>query len=150
TTGKRDKLYPKMERQFQQRIRRDQKFILREIPDGELLAVYQRRLANWLEGADGEARHLVAEPPFQFLPFKQDELLGFCRRLTLRQALEQMDIRFRQYMVEEVTDADPRFEFLVALNELKLAEETAQAYQYTSAHLATVTELMNRAGGMFA
>ena len=45
---------------------------------------------------------------------------------------------------------DPRFEYLVARNELKLEEESAAPFPYTKDHLNNVTELMNRAGGTFA
>jgi hypothetical protein len=152
TLGLRDKLYPKMERQFQQRIRRDQKFVLREIDGTEVLSVYRRRVRYWLgDGADTqELRNHLDDPRFQYLPFSQEEILDWSRTKTLREILDDLDGRFRRYLDREVTGTDPRFEFLVSLNELRRDEEDAHPFHYTESHLDTVTELLNRAGGFFA
>jgi hypothetical protein len=150
TVRLREQLYPKMERQFQHRIRRDQKFVLREIHDDELLSVYRRRVALWLGEDNAELRRQLAEPEYRYLPFTQEEILGFSRQKLLREALEEMDRRFRGYLVQQVTSTDPRFEFLVSLNELRRGEAGVPSFHYTAGHLTTVTELVNRAGPFFA
>ena len=152
TTGLRDKLYPKMERQFQQRIHRDQKFVLHGIDDAAILSLYRRRLGHWLGNAAEleEIRLQVQDPRFQYLPFTQKEILDGARNKTLREATDDLDRRFRNYLLENVTLTDPRFEMLVILSELRTAEEKAHPFYYTDRHLETVTQLLNQAGGFFA
>jgi hypothetical protein len=152
TLGMRDKLYPKMERQFRERIHRDQKFVLREIPDGEILAIYRKRIQKWL-GDDEEVeqtRLLIEDARHQYLPFDQDGILKIGRTRTLRSFFDELDSRFRKYLDEEVVLKDPRFELLVSRNELQSREDEVNAFKYTSGHVDTVTELFNRAGGFFA
>jgi hypothetical protein len=150
TLGLRDRLYPKMERQFRSRIHRDHKFLLRELTDGEILAVYRRRIQLWLGDALPETRPLLEDARYTYLPFRAEDIVGFCRAKSLRDSLEQMEIRFRKEIDGGVTLDDPRFEYLIAHNELKLEEESTAPFTYTKDHLNNVTELMNRAGGTFA
>jgi hypothetical protein len=146
----RNKLYPKMEIQFRHRIRRDQKFILREIPNEEILSVYRRRIDNWLGEALADIRKQFDDLRYRYLPFDQETVLNFCRFKTLRESLQTLDERFRKYLTDDVTDQDPRFEFLVFRNELRQAEEDASPFHYTQDHLDTVTQLLNLGGGFFA
>jgi hypothetical protein len=47
TIGLRNILHPKMERQFKDRIRKDERFVLRQPSPGEIQALYRARLAGW-------------------------------------------------------------------------------------------------------
>jgi hypothetical protein len=150
TLGLRDRLYPKMERQFRSRIHRDHKFLLHELSDVEILSVYRRRIQAWLGDALPDVRPLLDEPRFTYLPFRAEDIVAFCRAKSLRESLEEMDVRFREQIIGGVTLDDPRFEYLVARNELKELEEKTAPFVYTKDHLVYVTELMNRAGDSFA
>jgi hypothetical protein len=148
TTDLRNQLYPRMERQFQQRIQRDQKFVLEGIEDQEILAVYQRRLELWRGNELPQVEPLLSNPAFRYLPFTQEQVLAKGRQKTLRQMLEAFDQDFRKYLDEQVVvGADARLEFLVALNELREQEkEAVNAFQYTEEHLSHVEALFKRAG----
>lgn len=147
----RELLYPKMERQFQQRIHRDQKLVLREIEADEVLAVYRRRIDHWLgNGVESESVHKrLGDPRCRYLPFAQEEVLEMSRQKTLREFLDQVDRQFRGQMLE-VTVEDPRFEYLVMFNELRQNEADARPFDYTDDHLAHVEELLYRSGGVLA
>jgi hypothetical protein len=141
----RNKLYPQMEKQFQDRIKRDQRFLLHDIPENEILALYQQRVSNWL-GSDPEGlREKLANPAFRFLPFTQQQVLEMSRFKTLREMLDEFDRQFRQALMA-VTVKDPRYEFLVARNEFRQEEEGAKAFDYSANHLAKVRELFDQAG----
>jgi hypothetical protein len=150
TLGLRDRLYPKMERQFKSRIQRDYKFVLREMTGMEVLAVYRKRVLHWLGEALPDIRPQLDDPRFMYLPFRAEDVAKFCQGKTLRDSLEEMETRFRNEIVQGVTLEDPRFEYLVIRNELKEQEEDGTAFQYTQGHLTNVTALMNQAGGFFA
>jgi hypothetical protein len=146
TNNQRNQLYPKMEAQFQERIRRDQRFVLHEIEDDEILLLYKRRMDKWLADAPPEVREspLYARNPF--LPFTQEEVLDFSRKKTLRQILEEFDLRFRKYLVD-IPSEDPRYDYRVSQNELREEEQNADnLYQYTENHLETVKQFLEQGG----
>jgi hypothetical protein len=138
-----------MERQFRQRIHRDHKFLLRELTDTEVLAVYRRRIQLWLGAALPEVRGLLDDPRFTYLPFCADDIVAYCRMKTLRECLDEMDRHFRAEM-GIVTINDPRKEYLIARNDFRIEEGNSAAFAYTKDHLGHITELMTRAGGFFA
>jgi hypothetical protein len=150
TTDLRNQLYPGMERQFQQRIYRDKKFVLEEVEDRDVLAIYRRRLELWRDGRLKELEPLLDKPRFHYLPFTQEEVLAKARQKTLREMLDVFDRDFRQYLDGVVVGADARLEFLVALNELREGEKQATAFQYTEEHLRSVELLLKHAGGRIA
>src|SRR5262249_8922958 len=76
TTELRNQLYPRMERQFQQRIQRDEKFVLEGIEGPEILAVYQRRLELWRGNELPQLEPLLSKPAFRYLPFTQEQVLA--------------------------------------------------------------------------
>jgi hypothetical protein len=146
TTGMRDKLYSRMEQQFRDRIHRDQQFVLRELQPGDILAVYRRRIDHWLGNAFLDIRAPLENPLFRYLPFGPEEVVKTCAHRPLRQGLEALDERFRQYLDEKVTLTDAKFEYQVSRNEIRRDEENSK---YTDKHLDTLTELLNRMGGFF-
>jgi len=160
TLGLREKLYPKMEKQFQHRIQRDQKYVLREIQSDEILAIYRRRVARWLGDANAQTQSLLKDERFRYLPFRAEEVIEFGRPqapasvnqgTSLRDILERMDQRFRDYLDTKVVMDDPQFEYLVTLNELReKARSIDNAFNFTKDHLANTAQLMNRAGGMLS
>jgi hypothetical protein len=150
TTGLRNQLYPRMERQFQQRIYRDKKFVLAKIEDRDVLAIYRRRLEVWRNGQLKEIEPLFNKPSFEYLPFTQEDVLARARQKTIREMLDAFDRAFRQYLDGIVVGADARLEYLVALNELREGEKQATEFQYTEEHLQNVELLLKRAGKQIA
>jgi hypothetical protein len=150
TNGLRSKLYPKMEPQFHQRIYRDKKFVLDEVEDKDILAIYRRRLELWRGDHLKELEPLLSRPQFHYLPFTQEEVLVMARQKTLRDMLEVFDGAFRNYLNTVVVGADPRLEYLVTLNEFREVEKLTREFQYTDDHLQNVEALLNRAGARIA
>lgn len=149
TLRTRDELYPKMERQFRSRIRKDRKFLLEELNAQEILAIYRRRIDAWLGDAMPEIRAKLKMPQFAYLPLSAEELTSSCRQKVLRECLEEMDSRFRHKMLVGVV-VEPRFDFLVIRNELKNHEQAVSCSDWTEDHLVRITTLMNLAGKFFA
>ena len=151
TTGLRNTLYPRMERQFQQRISRDQKYVLNRIDDAEVLALYCRHIDNWsADRLSDDARERLAAPRFAFHPFTQEEVLEIGRQKTLRTMLETFDERFRACMLESPPD-DARRDYLIAINEFRAEEaNAANAFTYSADHVEQVTRLMERAPGLIS
>ena len=150
TLALRQKLYPKMEKQFQHRIQRDQKYVLREIQADEILAVYRRRILHWLGDAHAETASLLEDDRFRYLPFGPEGILEFTRSLPLREIIDVTDERFREYLDQKVVVDDPQFEYLVSYNELRDQLLVQDPFDATADHLGTVVKLMGRAGEMLA
>ena len=151
TTDLRNQLYSRMERQFRDRIQRDQKFVLERVADEDVLAIYQRRLELWRGDHLSQLSPLLRQPRFAYLPFRQEELIEKAHQKTLRQLLETFDGDFRKYLDGVVVGGDARLEYLVALNELRELEKQAKnEFEYTEAHLQKVQALLARAGGELA
>ena len=142
-------LYPKMEKQFQDRIQRDQRYWLKDIPDRELLTLYHRRLCHWLGDELPDVRARIEEPANHFLPFSADEVVAFGKQKTLREALEEYDRRFRA-VLEGLGSNDPRLDYLVSRNELRVEERDLPPFEYTANHLNQVKELFEAAGEAIA
>jgi len=139
-------LYPKMEKQFQDRIQRDQRYWLHDIPDSEILTLFQRRVSNWLGDNLPEIREKIQDPALRFAPFRQDEILGLNKTRTLREVLEQLDVRFRHALSGGEVLAGPRCDYLVKRNELRQEEQNAKEFEYTANHLSVLKELFDRVG----
>jgi hypothetical protein len=147
----RNQLYPKMERQFQQRIRRDHRFMLERLSDEEILAVYRHRIDFWLGDKLPNVRKQVENPLHRYLPFSQEEVLemgGKHVQRTLREMLEAFDECFRERITNTVVAAP--LDFLVVRNELREKAKDTLPQHYTESHLTTVTELFNQSGNLLA
>jgi hypothetical protein len=150
TTDLRNLLYPRMERQFQQRIHRDQKFVLQDVEDSDILAIYRRRVELWRGESLPQIEELVTRPLFHYLPFTQEEVLARGRRMTLRKMQETFDHDFRDYLNKIVVDADARLEYLVALNEQREQEKDAKPFDYTEENIDHVAALLKRTDDVLA
>jgi hypothetical protein len=146
----RNELYPKMERQFQQRISRDQNFLLREIQPNELQAVYKQRIKLWLGPNQGELQALLETDSFQFLPFTAVDLVNWCAGSTLRESLDLLHEKFSAFLDQQVISKDPYTDFVVAKNEFLEQVKDRTTTQATDAHLKTLTELLNLGGTLMA
>lgn len=150
TTDLRNRLYPRMERQFQQRIHRDQKFVLQEIADSDILAIYRRRVQLWRGESLPQIEPLLARPRFHYLPFTQEEVLAKGRQKTLREMQEAFDRDFRDYLDKMVVAADAQLEYLVALNEQRELEKDARPFDYTEENIDQVAALLKRTDNVLA
>jgi hypothetical protein len=151
TVGLRKKLYDKMEGQFKDRIRGDQRYWLQEVDDEEVLALYRQRVDRWL-GAEGQdIRESLAQLGDPYLPFDQETLLGFSweAKRNLRGILTECDRRFREFLDGFATD-DPRHDYLVSRNELREKELQTGAFDFTEAHLETLRRLFEQAEEVLA
>jgi hypothetical protein len=150
TLGLRNELYDKMEGQFKSRIRRDRKFTLHEIPDDEVLTLYRQRVGAWLGDGEKELREKSEPPAYRYLPFTQEEVLGFSRKRTLREALQAFDAIFCKRMEEVINVDDPFYDYLVSRNEIRREEEGADSYNFTEDHLDVVKQFFATGGASLA
>jgi hypothetical protein len=145
TVNQRNKLHSKMEGQFRDRIKRDQRFLLHEVKNEDILRLYQKRLQYWLGNDLNDIREQLDSPGFSYLPFTQEELLGISRTKTLREALTDFDREFRNKLKEVI--AGPYYDYLVARNDYETEEnETNSVWDYTEDHLDMVQEFLTQAG----
>lgn len=141
TLGLRNKLHPKMERQFRDRIRDDYRFVLREIPDDEVLSVYRQRVRAWLGKHPGLLTEFqaLANP---YLPFDQGKVLEVVQRdRRLRVILEVFDKKFRDYF--EQMPIAVMLDFSVSLKEARQAQAAGKSeFHITKDHLTTVYRVL--------
>lgn len=146
TTSMRDVLFPRIEAQFQDRVRRDPDFVLYEIADPEVLALYRRRVDHWL-GDRIELRRELEQFGNPYLPFDQSTVQGMARNRTLRGILDEFDRAFSDYLENQVSTG-PRFDYLVFKNSIRESEEERLSeFDYTASHLQTLESLLNGLGG---
>jgi hypothetical protein len=151
TLGLRNRLYPRLEKQFKDRIREDRKFMLMGIQPHEATALYRRRIDVWFGGYDPYVRNLLAASANQFLPFEAEEFQELCHRSpTLRRLMDQWDELFREKMLETVDQDDPVFDSLVLRNELRREELQETPFDYTKDHLKNVESILEKYGGQMA
>lgn len=152
TTGLRDRLFRPMEKQFKDRISRDPRFMLTRVQDAEVLELYKRRLACWMKrGQEAAAcQEILESNDACYAPFTTQELLALAGQRPLRGVLDEFDLRFGNFMLEEITDQDPDFEFNFAVKEFRKDKEQISAFQATEGHFEVVKELFSRHGEMLA
>jgi hypothetical protein len=147
-------LHARMEGQFRDRIRKDQRFILESIPDDEVLNLYRRRVDRWLGpklANDLVPRREVAGN--HYLPFTQVEVLEMSRRLPVRAMLEKFDAEFRRHLTEKVvSEYDVPFDYLCTRKEIATFGESMAGTdaRFTEPHLQTVCSLFEQFGGPLA
>jgi len=148
TSALRNQLYPKMEKQFQQRISRDQKFVLREISDTDILALYRRQIACWMgDHISEESRERLKAPQFEFHPFSQEQVLGMAKQKGIREILQEFDAAFRATMLESPPD-EARRDYLIAINEFRRDEaRAANAFAYSADHIEELARFFERNPG---
>jgi hypothetical protein len=148
TLGLRDRLHGKLEKQFQDRIRREERFVLHEIEDSEVLSLYRRRLDRWLGLKEEELRGLLAVPGNAYLPFEQKEVLELAGQKTLRDMLAAFDAAFRARLLNLITE-DIRRDYLLWLRELRTTL-LGDPHKDTEGHLETVEQILAHLGETFA
>lgn len=144
----RNKLYPQMEGQFQDRIIRDERFQLHRIPNAELLALYRKRVDYWLGNERDDVREQLAAISQPDLPFTQEKVLELSEGKTLREALAALDEVFCDFFKNLVTK--PRVDYLGFLNSFRAREQEASPNEYTANHLDRVKQLFDRHGTALA
>lgn len=141
TLGLRNDLHPKMERQFKDRIRKDERFVLRQPSPAEIQALYRARLAGWLADDPAQQAAYAALPEAeQYLPFDPDRVVAVGGTQSVRVALEAFDPQFKAALESLVIE--PGYDFEYVLNEQRAAIETQTEWDYTAEHLDEVWELL--------
>jgi hypothetical protein len=148
TLALRNKLYPKMEGQFQDRIIRDERFQLHRIADAERLALYRKRVDRWLAGESDELREQVTALNEPYLPFTQEKVLELTDRKTLRESLAALDEAFCRFFKTLITG--PRVDYLGFLNSFRAREQEMSPTDYTDNHLEVVKQLFDAHGAAIA
>lgn len=148
TLALRNKLYPQMEGQFQDRIIRDERFQLHRIADAELLALYRKRLDRWLGEEATRLREPIEAVGEPYLPFSQEKVLALSEGKTLRMTLAALDQAFLDYFRTLVTG--PRVDYHGFLNSFRAREQETTATDYTANHLDQVKRLFDAHGPALA
>jgi hypothetical protein len=150
TTNLSKRLYPAMEAQFLDRIRRDRRFSLHEVESNEVLALYRRHIETWLGEEKGEVDRLLAQAGDLYLPFDQAEVLRLAQTRTLREMLRQFDESFRARMLKIVDEGDPVYDYRTWQKEIRREEPPDNVYPYTIDHLRFVRDLFKQFGPAIA
>jgi hypothetical protein len=143
----RDRLHPRMEKQFQDRIRRDERFALRYVEDREVLSLYRRRLERWIGPGEETLRESLRQAGEDYLPFTRAEVLERSGEKTLRDVLAELDREFRQRILDTPTKVP--FDYLSWRREFQQGL-SGDPYEDTKAHIGTVAMLLANLGEEFA
>ncbi|QJW94027.1 hypothetical protein [Frigoriglobus tundricola] len=137
----RNELHPRMERQFKDRIRKDERFVLRQPAPVEIQSLYRARLAAWLADDPIQQEHFAALPADeQYLPFGPEQVVEIGGTQSLRAALEQFDLRFKEAL--EALVIEPGYDFEYVLQEQQALIQSQSEWDYTADHLDEVWELL--------
>lgn len=149
TTNLSKRLYPAMEFQFRDRIRREHKFTLHEIENKEALALYKHHINVWLGPEREEVEQLLAQAGNPYVPLDQAEVLNLALNRTLRDMQREFDAEFRRRITTQV-DHDPIYDYRVWQKEIRREEPPDIIYPYTVDHLRFVRDLFKQLGPVIA
>lgn len=137
----RNEKHPMMERQFRDRIRQDERFVLRQPTSEQIQALYRARLSAWLSDEPRLWRQYqeLAEIE-QYLPLTAEKVKEIGGLTSARAALERFDPAFGDALRKLVVE--PGYDFEYVLNEEMKRIESVGEYEYTSRHLDTVRDLL--------
>lgn len=147
TTGLRDRLHSKIEKQFHDRIRRDGRFVLHYVEQGEMLALYRKRLDRWIGPGEAELRASLQASGEPHLPFTAARAIQLTEQKSLRDGLRALDEKFREELSRVTTDVP--YDYLIWKRELR-AKLSGDAFEDTKGHLETVQTLLNNLGEALA
>jgi hypothetical protein len=143
----RGQLHSEMERQFKDRIRMDEGFVLHHPNETQLCELYQSRVRYWLrdEPLLRDSYNQLVNP---YEPFNIPQLLEIVGSQTIRDTLESLNQAFHKAMCD--LTVEPAFDFHFCLNELRRTEPDTTDFDYTSEHLETIRQLLSTAGSWLA
>jgi hypothetical protein len=139
TLSLRDKLHPRLEKQFQDRVRRDDRFLLRYIEPKEILALYRARLERWVETGPEQLRELVKTSDNPYLPLDRQQVLALTDQRTLRDAMEVLDQAFGEEIRNVIFKVE--LDYSLWLNDLT-RKASGSPYEDTETHLASVEQVL--------
>jgi hypothetical protein len=149
TLSLRKQLQPVMERQFRDRIRMDERFILHFPSREQVLGLYRARVEHWLRDDPATLeRYRALDNPY--VPFDRERVLTGAGQQSVRETLEALDGAFHKEMSGVAVEPDLDFHF--HLNELheQRARDQQNEFEYTAGHLETVLQLLQRLGAWLA
>jgi hypothetical protein len=142
----RKRLQPTMERQFRDRIRMDEHFVLHLPNEEQVLSLYRSRVEYWLR-ADSAALERYRALDNAYVPFDRERVLAVAGQQSIRETLEAFDRAFHEEMGKVVVEPDLDFHFhLNELHQQRAQETRPNDFEYTAGHLETVLRLLQRAG----
>ncbi|VTR97832.1 P-loop NTPase family protein [Tuwongella immobilis] len=140
TLDLRDRLHPKMERQFQDRIRMDKQFTL-QLPNPEqILQLYRARIRYWLSD-DPIVADSFSKLDNPYIPFQVDELRSLVGVGTLRSCLEKFDRAFHERIGKLAVESQLDFQY--ELNRLTKETERSAGREFAELHLSLLERLFN-------
>jgi len=160
TLGLRGRLQPMMERQFRDRIRMDDNFLLQFPSQEQILELYQSRIRCWICD-NNECLQEYQTVRNLYLPLSREYITDNLKEVgpaSLRDVLENFDRAFRTALARTIA-IEPRLDFLVAFNEefkqyhdgRELAiRSTNYDFSYTESHLRTLNHLLRAVGSTLA
>jgi hypothetical protein len=150
TLALRNRLHGLMERQFRDRIRMDEHFVL-HFPDPEqILGLYRSRVECWLRSdtATLEQYRALDNP---YVPFNREQALAIAGQQSIRDTLDGFDQAFHQELGKAVVEPDLDFHFhLNEIHQQRAQEAHPNDFEYTAEHLETVLQLLQQAGSWLA
>lgn len=139
------RLHPKMERQFNDRIRQDERFVLRHTTPAQVLDLYRARVDAWLAD-DPAVVNAYRDQPEPCLPFDREAVLAVAGQQGVRDTLEAFDREFTRFLRGEVQSLEPEYDFQFVLNETRAQVPLQGDFEYSAGHLATVRGVLEAAG----
>lgn len=143
----RNELHPKMERQFKDRIRLDERFTLRNPSPEQIRELYRARLDAWLAD-DPMLQGQYRECADVHLPFGPERVVEVGGTQAVRDVLERFDREFLRELGGLVIEPDYDFEF--ARNQHHTRIEGQSEHDFTADHLDTVRGLIEPLAGELA
>jgi hypothetical protein len=139
----RDRVHSNLEKQFQDRIHRDERFILRYVEQKEVLGLYRHRLDRWLGDREESLRRQIEAVDNPYLPFDQAQVLDMAEHQTPRGMLEVFDTRFRNVLLDLNTHVEQ--DYRLWRREVA-ASRRGDPFRDTEDHIETVGKVLHHCG----
>ena len=142
TTGLRDKIYPQLEKQFQQRIGDDERWYLdRKLSTQQICRLFEQRMHSWLRDSPQQLL-AYAELESAVFPFDETQVVQFAHRLNLRELLGKFDVEFRRLLnkiaVGPLLDMEFAFQEVLRQKEIDGTKEAS----FVKQHLRTIIDII--------
>lgn len=136
----RQELHNRMERQFRDRIRQDERFVLMQPEPEQIRELYRARLLHWLaDDTDLQSRYAQLPVAEQYLPLDAESVVQRAGTASIREVLENLDRAFKDSLRQLVIEPNYDFEFVRA-EQAQYAQNQSE-WDYTADHINTVKQL---------
>ncbi|MCS6863508.1 MAG: hypothetical protein RMJ56_00120 [Gemmataceae bacterium] len=136
----RQELHNRMERQFRDRIRQDERFVLLQPEPEQIRALYRARLRHWLaDDSEIQSRYTQLPVTEQYLPFDAEAVVQIAGTASIREILENLDRAFKERLRELVIE--PNYDFQFICSEETQKAQNQSTWDYTADHITTIRQL---------